>query len=450
MGKNWESKEEILQFARKLEGQTLNNVEKPYALVSAQNHKGKGALGQFVENIYFGIETNSRPEADFHPIQLELKTTGLLKDKKGNLVPKERLSLGMIDFNELASEEFETSHLVRKNAAILFLWYIYDKQAEHSDLRFDLVDIWEFIKEDYEIIKQDFEAIRDKVRKGKAHELSEGDTYFLGACTKAKNCTKTSSQPFCDIPAKRRAFCFKTQYMKYIYDNMVGRRAKRKSYKEEIFKAPNKTIEETILDKFGKYLGWSTVDLCREFEIQNHTKSTHSNIVRAILGAKGKDLKKTFKEFAAADIEVKLIRLDKNGKNKESMSFPAMDYCEIASQEWEDSSFYEYLTGKFIFPIFVYNKNKPNDYILDSVRVWNMPERDLDIVKDVWYDTKEKILNDDYEHFIKLKDKRIAHIRPHDRKAYYNTPTPQGDLQKKKSFWLNASYIYENIVCQDK
>ena len=132
------------------------------------------------------------------------------------------------------------------------------------------------------------------------------------------------------------------------------------------------------------------------------------------------------------------------------MSFPAMDYCEIASQEWEDSSFYEYLTGKFIFPIFTYNKNKPNDYILDSVRVWNMPEKDLDIVKDVWYDTKEKILNGDYEHFIGLGEKRIAHIRPHDRKAYYNTPTPQGYLQKKKSFWLNASYIYENIVCQGK
>lgn len=83
---------------------------------------------------------------------------------------------------------------------------------------------------------------------------------------------------------------------------------------------------------------------------------------------------------------------------------------------------------------------------VDSIRICNMPEKDLDYAKGVWLDTKEKILNADYEHFVKIAEDRIVHVRPHDTKAYYDSPTPQGTMEKKKCFRLNRGYILNEIV----
>ena len=53
------------------------------------------------------------------------------------------------------------------------------------------------------IIKKDWELINQKIKDGKAHELSEGDTFYLGACTKGSTAAKSlRKQPFNEIKAK--------------------------------------------------------------------------------------------------------------------------------------------------------------------------------------------------------------------------------------------------------
>ena len=59
------------------------------------------------------------------------------------------------------------------------------------------------------IIEHDFNVIKDKICAGKAHELSEGDTLYLGAATKAATSEDRREQPFSDELAKPRAFAFK-------------------------------------------------------------------------------------------------------------------------------------------------------------------------------------------------------------------------------------------------
>ena len=78
-----------------------------------------------------------------------------------------------------------------------------------------------------------------------------------------------------------------------------------------------------------------------------------------------------------------------------------------------------------------------------------MPASDLEVAKMVWLDTKEKIEAGNYKNFIGIKDKRIAHIRPHGKNAEDKTPTPQGTMESKKSFWLNQNYIL-NVINQAK
>ena len=44
--------------------------------------------------------------------------------------------------------------------------------------------LWKLPEKDLLIIRQDYETIIKKIKRGEAHLLSEGDTMYLGACTK--------------------------------------------------------------------------------------------------------------------------------------------------------------------------------------------------------------------------------------------------------------------------
>jgi DNA mismatch repair protein MutH len=75
--------------------------------------------------------------------------------------------------------------------------------------------MYEFPVNDLPVIKSDWEKIQGKVMQGKAHELSEGDTFYLGACRKGAGGAKEKlrTQPFSSIGAPSRAFSFKQGYL---------------------------------------------------------------------------------------------------------------------------------------------------------------------------------------------------------------------------------------------
>lgn len=76
-----------------------------------------------------------------------------------------------------------------------------------------------------------------------------------------------------------------------------------------------------------------------------------------------------------------------------------------------------------------------------------MPEYDLEIAHEGWEDTKQKIKMGDYDNFVRIRDKSIIHVRPHGTDSFKDlTPTPQGTMYKKLSFWLNKEYIYEKAL----
>lgn len=74
-----------------------------------------------------------------------------------------------------------------------------------------------------------------------------------------------------------------------------------------------------------------------------------------------------------------------------------------------------------------------------------MPYYDLLVAEEFWEDTKKKIINGNYNQFWKLKDHRIFHVRPKGVNAKDLMETPQGTLEKKKSYWLNSRYILKQI-----
>ena len=80
----------IFDYSRHLIGHTLHSLFGDE--VFDQKRKGKGGLGQMVEELFFRYDINSNREADFSEANVELKCTPLLKSKSNNSYRiKERL-----------------------------------------------------------------------------------------------------------------------------------------------------------------------------------------------------------------------------------------------------------------------------------------------------------------------------------------------------------------------
>ena len=433
----------IFRFAAKLEGKSvraaLRELGREVALADAKAC-GKGSLGNLIQHAYFGIPANSESEADFSLAGLELKVTPLKKTGKG-LRSKERIVLNLIRYTALAQERsFEASSFWKKNKRLLILFYTYEKNKPIEDLVITKVKDWTFPETDLRIIRGDWEKIALAARENRAHELSEGDTLYLGACTKGSGSGSWQGQSDGPI-AKQRAFSLKSSYVNHILDGAFEE--DYDSILDDVEFPPTKSFEEWVVDRFRPFYGKSLEELAGRFE--TGTKAKHAfqlaakAIAKSILGVE----KGEIAEFERADVKIKTVRLTNKGGLKEAMSFRQIRFVDIVNEEWEDSLFYEDLTRRFFFVVFQDDeKGIPR---LKRVKFWTMPMADRAAAREVWEDTKMKVAAGRYDAFIGMAVHDVAHVRPKGRNAADKAPTPQGGLQSKKCFWLGREYILKQI-----
>ena len=309
-----------------------------------------------------------------------------------------------------------------------------------------------------EIIKKDWQIINKKIADGKAHELSEGDTFYLGACTKGANANSTRKQPFSEIPAKQRAYSFKQGYVNHIIATIANETTGvygKLIPSAEI--AKKQTIEEIVISKFKPYFG-KTIDQIlakTSVEINTTAKSFYATLTKAILGI---ELNQEIEEFEKAEITVKTVRLKENDLPKEDISFPNFKYEELVNENWEESDFKDILEHKFLFVFYQFEAEK---LILRKVKFWNMPYVDILEAEKVWEETKSivskgKIVREvkngiRYTNFPNKSFNSISHVRPHATNAADTYPLPTKDkLTKAKEytkhcFWLNNTYVRDEI-----
>ena len=172
----------ILAYAQRLVGKTLRQVTDAGDL--ADPHRRRGSFGNALEEHYFDYAINSDSSADFAEAGLELKATPLKLVKKGKqevLVAKERLVLGMIDYDTVVNESFDISHVLQKCSDVLLVSYVYEKEKNPVDYVIVAVAEWRIPEEDLPQIRTDFETIVAKVRAGHAEDISGSDTMYLEA-----------------------------------------------------------------------------------------------------------------------------------------------------------------------------------------------------------------------------------------------------------------------------
>ena len=180
------NREEIELISKSAIGKSINDIAREEK-TEIKNGKAsnKGELGQLVEKYLFGIETNNDSEPDFMPAGIELKVTPYRKIRKGELSAKERLVFNTINYMDEYKNEFKTSHFWFKNNTIQLMWYLWEPNKSNKDLKFTNVKLLELANsEDLKQIEEDWNYIINKIKEGKAHEISEADTMYLGACPK--------------------------------------------------------------------------------------------------------------------------------------------------------------------------------------------------------------------------------------------------------------------------
>ena len=451
---------------------------------SYENKSRKGGLGNLLEEEFFGYKANSVSEADFAEAGVELKVTPFERNKSGDYRAGERLVLGMISYDSPIDEVLENSHIWRKCKLLLIIYYLRNKKVlSNLDYEICFANLFTPPAEDLRIIENDYRIIAEKIKSGKAHELSESDTMYLGACTKGVNAEKSTVPQFYGdhILARKRAFCYKVSYMTYVLNNYIvpgvktysGTKKPQKDIDlrgyESIIKSiqelKSNTFEQVVEKRINRWVGKTDKELCSLFDREyNNNKTQWIDLSYRMLEIKSNRAE----EFVKANISVKAIRIEENGKMKENSPLPPFKFLELVEEKWEESELFSYFDEtRFLFVVF---KKRGSEYVLKGCQMWNMPYSDLNKKVYEGWDAIRRTLKDGVvlkrkgkvieNNFPKKKDNEIIHIRPHASKSYYvfedgstfgsgsisdSDILPDGRRMTKQSFWLNNDYIISQL-----
>ena len=424
----------------------------------------KGQYGNYIERYYYGYQPNSNAAADFEKIGVELKVTPFKVNKNGTISAKERLVLTIINYFEENLDDFYQTHLWQKCSKILLLFYNgLIPENTVFDYMIEKVFLFEWFEEDMNVILDDFARITQKIKEGRAHELSESDGNYLSTCTKgAGNEKDWRSQPFSDELAKQRAWELKPSYMTYLINHKIFNQSDQESVLSS-FRGNKKSFTEVIAEKILSYKGLSEQELYDRFEVNPKAKGKNSTLIRKILGLTG-DLDRT-REFQKANMNLRVIRVNKEGLPSEDSPFKVYDFIELAQNDnWEESHVFQEICNKrYMFVVF--KEVESGEYVLSQVKFWGFPERLVDEAKRVWNETRT-IINEGVQltqtkkgvvtNFPQSKVNKFLFTKIHATNSYYEiekdvfvgkgklsdtTPLPDGRRITKHSFWIPKKFL---------
>ena len=472
----------IEAYGKKMVGKTFLDIiqesSEPYEtkqklITSYGNKKRKGGLGNLIEEVYFGYKANSDQSADFLEAGVELKASpyeyvgkGKVKDVRAG----ERLVVTMIDYQNPVEDDYFKSHVHEKINKMLLVYYLRNRNLPSNlDYPIDYVKLYSPTQADLKIIQDDYKKINDKIKSGKAHELSESDTIYLSACTKGSTAAKSWVPQYYnpEVKAKKRAYSLKQGFMTQVLKNYL---VKDIDTYEPIIKNPaelnEQTFEDIVQNRIHQHNGKTDEALCVEFDrVYNNDKSLWADLALRMLGIKSNKAE----EFVKANIVVKAVRINEKNKIVESSSLPSMPLIELVDEEWEESKLYKYFEEtKFLLVVF---KKVGDRYVLKGSQFWNMPESKLNtVVKDGWEQIRKVVKEgivftpSQQSNGIVIKNNLpkkgangVIHLRPHTSKSYYvfedgtthgsgninnSEALPDGRRMTKQSFWINNSFLY--------
>jgi DNA mismatch repair protein MutH len=377
---------------------------------------------------------------------------------------KERLVLGMINYVTEAEHSYEQASFLQKTSLTELMLYEY-KEAEVSPnfmiKATVLIDYFNTNEKDKQIIRHDWETIVAKIREGKAEELSESLTDYLGAVTKgADRVSNMREQPYSTVKAQKRAYSLKQSYMNEIvkrimngtFDEHLERYKMEKNKKgrlpirESLVTAAElkeESLETVLMKRVQPYIGKSKAELGKKFNIiipKENDKASSRLLAERMLGVHGK-IEKT-DEFTKADIAVKILTVKSKNKKETTQNFKIGGYFDpgtIIDQSFESSFMYDYLKSKR-FLLVVYEQLSKNKTIFKGLKFWHLPLDVLEKNGRIVFNKTQKVFREGVELTYKENKKPFKNGRCF--QIGNNLPAPSED----KVFHVRPSTDYASYV----
>jgi DNA mismatch repair protein MutH len=324
------TEQQIFDVAEKLVGHRLGDLDKSGWL---KKKKDKGSIGNMIQSDYFGIPANSIKGADFEHHHIELKVTPILKKKRAGYSSKERLVLGMINYKKDYLIPFEKSIVNKKAQSMLLIFYLHEENKPVEDFKIIKTIRFELPKSDEPQVRLDYKTIIDKIQQGKAHDISEKQQKIMGACTKGQgNGKDLVEQPFSDVKAPSRAYSYKVGYMSAYFRKLVT-----PNQVEHIHVPPQKSFLETVTETLDNFVGKTDEQIQILLQKNVKGKSSLFNLIGYMFGTNGENLNHT-EEFLKEGYAIKTVRNRFDKRDNQDMSFPNLDFTEIAYDDFEEST----------------------------------------------------------------------------------------------------------------
>jgi DNA mismatch repair protein MutH len=423
---------QILERSRTLPGCLLGQLGS--SIPHVEGVRGKGQAGRAIE-AFFGIPANSKSEADFPGAGIELKALPIRRAGK-IFNTKERTVISMIDYLSIVEERWENAS-VRKKLKILFVFFEHLHEAPKD--RFPVLDfhLWTPDDRTNDLLRADWERVRQKVRHGLAHELSEGDGRIMGPCTKGVNARSRRRQPFSDIPAKPRAFALKPAFTLEIF-----RQVRSRPPRVTIGGLPD-DFENRMVTRFRPFVGRGIDDVADELAVaRSNSKSYAAAVARRIFG--GTSFKGEIREFAEMGLTPRIARVNDDLMPYEATSFPSFRYRELIQEEWMDSDLLSRVEYMLFIPVHGRTKATPQgDCTFGAPRFWRPSDPDLELMRREWELFRIEIERGRALKLTPASETTAIHVRPHGRNARDTDDAPGVGQVVKKSFWLNQPFVAE-------
>lgn len=431
----------IVRYARRLKGKRLKDVM-PFEFIEDRTGvHGKGEVGGFYE-AYFGLKTDNFPGPDFREAGIELKAVPVIKGRKKWRI-KERTKVTSIDYMSLADETWETASVRKKLEHILFVFYEHIPHKPKKEFRTLGTVLWDAGPVDLDLFRIDWTVIRDKVLRGKAHELSEGMTRYLGASTSGTG--RMKDQPESIERAKERSFSFKPSFTRQIFERYV-RHYRFESLTSNLGIANSMDLDLAIADRLRSLEGRSIGEVAKALGIEpSKAKDCRQRIIRRYLGAKSGTSR--IEEFNRQGVLVKVFPVKaSNMKPKEAVSFPAFNYLELIRETWEDSELRQQLSSILFIPLIEREGPDKASSIIGRAFFWCPSHDEEKLIRKDWEMYVDAIREGRADDLPKASVTNVIHVRPHARNKKDTLPAPTGpdgpmQYVVKKSFWLNTKFL---------
>jgi len=416
--------ERVADRAQALVGRRLDQLGTGIPLVAPPSAQNKGLVGRVIE-AYFGIRPNSRSEADFAALGIELKTVPI-RISDGEARAKERVSIGMIDFEALKHERWETAHVRSKLDHILFVFVRWEELRPVGYFEVLRAGLWRPDLATLAVMKDDWERVRDLAASGRADQVSESLSAVLGAATKGPGHGSTT-----------RAWSLKQPFVGWIYRSMGSTR-------QAIQVSDDRShFEDVAINSLRIHAGKTLASIGRELGIPNSTsKSAGATIIRRLLGQPTRGRSEEFERFG---VEVKTVPVSARQRVHESMSFPVFTHEELVYEDWESSDLLGHLGRLLIVPLVRPARTATLAVELGRPFFWSPTEPELRGIRIEWERYRALIEAGRSRDLPKASETRYIHIRPHSRRASDTEAAPGGHEVTKKSFWLNGHFVEEII-----